>query len=573
MGEETNKNFEEGIDDCDIYSDCSNGDDDIAFSKFETVLNSLDHTNNIGGNFTSSNIDFGRKINLSTKVQNEIVRSEKKSNRAPNYQGRDDRATTEQVLDPRTRLILFKLLNNNFLSSIDGCLSTGKEANVYYANGGNGKEYAVKIFKTSILVFRDRDKYVSGEHRFRHGYCKSNPRKMVRTWAEKEMRNLKRLHAAGIPCPYPHLLKSHILIMDFLGKDGWCAPRLKDATLNTIETKESYLSICVNMRRMYHECNLVHGDLSEYNLLWHNRQIVVIDVSQSVENAHPFAIEFLRKDIRNISDFFSKKGMKVLTDFMLYNFITEKNLYDMRADLNIMTITYQQMSSLKINETAPIISNSYTSLYEYLSFLMESYHNYLDNYDENDVQHYDETNHERQMNEAVFLQSYVPSSLMEISNPHEELKKMNSGQRESIFTKLIQNMIVSENNDTGVYAKNNLGSEKEDIGSKVLGMDDSISQTNPKDAVVSVCGDDNDNEDDDEGDDDDDSQSDNDSDDENGNRNRRILPSRDDPEARIRAKAARKEACKLQKEQAAEKRKHKIPKHVKKRAMKAGKKK
>ncbi len=49
-----------------------------------------------------------------------------------------------------------------------------------------------QVYKTSILVFKDRDKYVTGEFRFRHGYCRSNPRKMVRTWAEKEMRNLTR---------------------------------------------------------------------------------------------------------------------------------------------------------------------------------------------------------------------------------------------------------------------------------------------------------------------------------------------------------------------------------------------
>jgi RIO kinase 1 len=121
-----------------------------------------------------------------------------------------------------------------------GCLSTGKEANVYYAKGKSSSsllssttssncsfsaEYAVKIFKTSILVFKDRDKYVSGEYRFRNGYCKSNPRKMVKTWAEKEMRNLKRLFSQNIPSPIPILLKSHILIMSFLGNNGWCAPR------------------------------------------------------------------------------------------------------------------------------------------------------------------------------------------------------------------------------------------------------------------------------------------------------------------------------------------------------------
>ena len=54
-------------------------------------------------------------------------------------------------------------------------------------------EFAVKIFKTSILIFKDRERYVNGEFRFRKGHCKGNPRKKVKLWAEKEVRNLKRI--------------------------------------------------------------------------------------------------------------------------------------------------------------------------------------------------------------------------------------------------------------------------------------------------------------------------------------------------------------------------------------------
>ena len=57
--------------------------------------------------------------------------------------------------------------------------------------------------------------------RFRHGYCKSNPRKMVQTWAEKEMRNLLRIHQSGLPCPEPIILRSHVLVMEFVGDQGW----------------------------------------------------------------------------------------------------------------------------------------------------------------------------------------------------------------------------------------------------------------------------------------------------------------------------------------------------------------
>lgn len=56
-------------------------------------------------------------------------------------------------------------------------------------------------------------------------------------WAEKEMRNLKRLVAAGIPSPAPVLIKNNVLVMDFLGKAGWPAPRLRDVHLGPKKIK------------------------------------------------------------------------------------------------------------------------------------------------------------------------------------------------------------------------------------------------------------------------------------------------------------------------------------------------
>jgi len=79
---------------------------------------------------------------------------------------KQDRATAEQVMDPRTRMILFKLLNREFIREVSGCISTGKEANVYHAIGRDGQELAIKIYKTSILTFKDRNKYISGEFRY-----------------------------------------------------------------------------------------------------------------------------------------------------------------------------------------------------------------------------------------------------------------------------------------------------------------------------------------------------------------------------------------------------------------------
>jgi RIO kinase 1 len=249
---------------------------------------------------------------------------------------KSDRATVEQVLDPRTMMILYKLCNNERLSKIQGCIATGKEANVYFAEGNcdllsssflkdpDGtplRKYAIKIFKTSILVFKDRERYVSGEYRFRNGHCKSNPRKMVKLWGEKEVRNLKRICLGGIKAPMPYILKNNLIVMDFIGdEEGNAAPRLKDA--NIVDLQSTYEDVLYIMRRLYQQCRLVHADLSEYNLLYFNKEIYVIDVSQAIEHNHPMSLEFLRRDCVNINGYFKKKGATTLTSMSIFNFVT-----------------------------------------------------------------------------------------------------------------------------------------------------------------------------------------------------------------------------------------------------------
>ena len=276
---------------------------------------------------------------------------------------KSDRATSEQVLDPRTRMILLQMINRNVVSEVNGCLSTGKEANVYHAlsvQQEDGSEAsvaplhrAIKVYKTSILVFKDRDKYVTGEYRFRQGYNKSNNRAMVKVWAEKEMRNLKRIHAAGIPCPEPILLRLHVLVMGFLGdRKGVPAPRLKDVKLvgSDVETrwKLLYLQLLGYMRILYQNCRLVHADLSEYNILYHDDKPWLIDVSQSVEHDHPRSLEFLRMDIKNVSEFFRRQGVDSLSERTTFGFITATQGSTAPED---MATTLQTLFDNRLEET------------------------------------------------------------------------------------------------------------------------------------------------------------------------------------------------------------------------------
>ncbi|KAK5045183.1 hypothetical protein LTR84_009516 [Exophiala bonariae] len=260
---------------------------------------------------------------------------------------KSDRATTEQVLDPKTRRILFQMINSGIVTEINGTISTGKEANVYHGMSASEDEtqpdihVAIKVYKTSILIFKDREKYVTGEFRFRKGFNKGDNRAMVKLWAEKEMRNLKRIHTSGIPCPEPLYLRRHVLGMSFIGDSkGKAAPRLKDVEFTEEDPlarwRGVYIDILAYMRIMLQQCKLVHADLSEYNILYHKHRPYIIDVSQSVEGDHPRSLDFLRMDIKNISDFFKRQGVSVLSDKQAFRYITKLAEGDASLGLDVL---------------------------------------------------------------------------------------------------------------------------------------------------------------------------------------------------------------------------------------------
>lgn len=327
---------------------------------------------------------------------------------------KSDRATSEQVLDPRTRMILLQLLNRNVVSEINGVLSTGKEANVYHAvtipqtedvEGEapvKAQHRAIKVFKTSILVFKDRDKYVSGEFRFRQGYNKGSNRAMVKVWAEKEFRNLRRLYAAGIPCPEPISLKAHVLVMSFLGNNkGWPAPRLRDFEFEGDDAdqvankwREVYFRLLGYMRKMYQTCRLVHADLSEYNLLYHEGELQVIDVSQSVEHDHPRSLEFLRMDIKNVSDFFKRKGVDTLPERSVFGFVTA---LEGATDEAGMDEALERLQELSTQEDGGEVDQQ-----------------------------------GRQVDDEVFRQQYIPQNLEQVYDIERDAERIQHGQGGSL---------------------------------------------------------------------------------------------------------------------------------------------
>ncbi|KJP88757.1 Atypical/RIO/RIO1 protein kinase [Plasmodium fragile] len=168
--------------------------------------------------------------------------------------------------------------------------------------------FATKVYNTSVLVFKKRSQYIEGEFRFRNAYTKNtNPRKMVKQWAEKEFRNLRRILICGLRCPYPLVLKSNVIVMSMLGSLDTACPKMKDLILSPLKWKELYIECICILRQLFCSCKLVHADFSEYNLLYFYNHIYIIDVSQSMEHDHPYSLEFLKRDCVNITNFFKKK--------------------------------------------------------------------------------------------------------------------------------------------------------------------------------------------------------------------------------------------------------------------------
>ncbi|KAM8823308.1 serine/threonine-protein kinase RIO3 [Spinachia spinachia] len=283
-------------------------------------------------------VHVGDGLGMDLKLSNQVFNALKQhcnseQRRSARLHEKKEHSTAEQAVDPRTRLLMYKMVSAGVLESINGCISTGKESVVFHANGGSLEEQLVpqevvlKVFKTTLNEFKNRDRYIKDDYRFIDRFSKLNTRKVIRLWAEKEMHNLSRMKKAEIPCPEVVLLKKHILVMSFIGKDHVPAPKLKDVLLSSEDMKNAFYQVLHVMQQLYQECNLVHADLSEYNMLWHEGKVWLIDVGQSVEPTHPHALEFLFRDCRNVATFFQKRGVSdAMSVYELFNSVSGLNI-------------------------------------------------------------------------------------------------------------------------------------------------------------------------------------------------------------------------------------------------------
>jgi RIO kinase 1 len=234
----------------------------------------------------------------------------------------EDYRVFDDVFNTPTIMVLNSLINNNVLKYIKGALASGKESKVYLALGINSEFRAVKIYLTVSAEFKKRLQYIAGDPRFSD--IKKGSRNLISIWAKKEFKNLHTAYKSGVSVPFPHYVRRNVLVMEFIGdEDGNpCSNLLNSDSI----TSEDYEEVIEQTSKLYQKAQLVHADLSEYNIFkCVNGRIILFDFGSSVNTKHPNSKQFLIRDIVNVNRFFEKRGIEVLNMELAIEKITGGN--------------------------------------------------------------------------------------------------------------------------------------------------------------------------------------------------------------------------------------------------------
>jgi RIO kinase 1 len=214
-----------------------------------------------------------------------------------------DRKSYDEVFNQQNLMRIYKLFSDGVIDKFDFPISTGKEGNVFRASTLKGEHLAVKIYRTATSTFGEMAKYIQGDPRFFRVKTK-NKNRLIMIWAEKEYLNLDLFYRVGVRVPKPVAFHANIIVMEYIGSDKEPARQLRNVTLEDPEAIARKLLDYVKLG--YQKGNIVHSDLSEFNVLMLDGEPVLIDVGQSVLKGHPFAEEWLERDVSNVARYFRR---------------------------------------------------------------------------------------------------------------------------------------------------------------------------------------------------------------------------------------------------------------------------
>jgi RIO kinase 1 len=204
------------------------------------------------------------------------------------------------------------LVDDGLVDEVIRPLMSGKEADVYVVRCGS-KIRCAKIYKDAMKrSFKKAAQYTEGRKvrnsrraRAIEKGSKFGKKQQEETWQNAEVDALYRLARAGVRVPQPYGCFDGVLLMELItDEDGGVAPRLNDVSMSAEQAREDHALVMQYVMRML--CTgLIHGDLSEFNVLVDENGPVIIDLPQAVDAAsNNNAQSMLARDVKNMTDYY-----------------------------------------------------------------------------------------------------------------------------------------------------------------------------------------------------------------------------------------------------------------------------
>ena len=213
----------------------------------------------------------------------------------------------------KTPKCLAGLLEEGLIDEVIGQLMSGKEATVYVVRCADTircakvyKDATQRSFKKSTSYQEGRKVKNSRQARAMEKGSRYGRKMQEEVWQNAEVDALYRLASAGVRVPRPHICFEGVLLMDLVvDAEGNPAPRLNDVQLDE-ELAVEFHGMLINQVVRMLCAGIVHGDLSEYNVLVGDSGPVIIDLPQAIDAAaNSMAAEMLERDVNNLRTYFS----------------------------------------------------------------------------------------------------------------------------------------------------------------------------------------------------------------------------------------------------------------------------
>jgi len=210
-------------------------------------------------------------------------------------------------------LAINALVKADVLAAFGKPLGVGKEADVFDALDPKGIRVAVKFHRLGRISFR--------QTRRKRGYMLDRAGWLFqsRLAAGKEFEALRLVYAHGVAVPEPICQNRHVIVMGVI--EGGMLSRWRELK----KPRAVFEEIMVNVRKAFLDAGVIHGDLSDYNVIVKpDMHILIIDWPQSVPRSHPNAEDLLQRDVKNVLDYFVRKFKVKVSLKDAYDYVSGK---------------------------------------------------------------------------------------------------------------------------------------------------------------------------------------------------------------------------------------------------------